>query len=83
LGNLDSVLQTKKKLLSKEMDYWRGAAMISRLLKKEMKLSEKNEGERNNFVENRKQYVEMAWTRIRYGCNRWPKRILTWSPGRR
>jgi len=48
-----------------------------------MKPSEKNGCETNSFEENRKQYVEMVWTRIRNGGNRWPKRIMTWSPGGR
>jgi hypothetical protein len=73
----------KKKLLSTEMSFWRGAVRAPKLVK--VKKKKKSSDKKYNTIWGRtsKQYAETVWTRSTQDHKRWTKRIMTWSPAGR
>jgi hypothetical protein len=80
---LDSGLWIKEKLSSTEMDFWRRAARTSTIVKV-----------RNEVIREKMRVTQIILERmennmlkwyghvLRMEDNRWPKRIMTWSPER-
>jgi len=78
-------LQVKENMLDTETDFWRRAAMTSRLLKVRNEVMREKMHVTQTILE-RLDNNMFKWSGrvIRMEDNRWPKGIMTWSPeGRR
>lgn len=83
LENLDGGLQTKEKILGEEMDYWRRAARTSRILEGRNKIILEKIRVRQANKERMENNILKLYGHCVHENNRWPKRMMTWSPGGR
>jgi hypothetical protein len=73
LGNLDSGLHIKEKILSTDMDYWRRAARTSRLLQGRNKVIRETVGVRQTITERMENMLKLYGHVVCTEDNKWPK----------